>query len=282
MKIIKNLFVILFLTTISYAQDDLLKDVEIQEDKEVTSAFKALKIVNLESTKLAAKGDFYLVIAHRFGYVKNGFDDLFGLDAANTRIQMIYGVTKNLSVHFARDKFRKTYDFAAKYNIINQEKGGFPVQIVGFNSLAINSELKKDIYPNLEFTDRLAFVNQLLISRKFSDDLSLQIAPTYLHENLVSNLPQKNSQYMMGFGGRYKLTKRWSINADYIAHLNRASGSEFKNPLSIGFDLETGGHVFQMFFSNSRALHESGFLANTDGSWGDGQIAFGFNLVRVF
>lgn len=278
----KYFALLLFVPFLQFAQDDLLKDVEIVQDTKVESAFKALKIVNLESTKLAAKGDFYLVIAHRFGYVKNGFDDLFGLDNANTRIQGIYGITNNFSVHVARDKFRKTYDFAAKYNIKSQETNGFPVQIVGFNSMAINSELKSDVFPNLQFSDRLAFVNQLLISRKFSDEFSFQVSPTYLHENLVSYNLQKNNQFLMGFGGRYKLTKRWSVNADYIAHLNRASGSPYKNPLSVGFDLETGGHVFQLFFSNSRALHESGFLANTDGAWGKGEIAFGFNLVRVF
>ena len=194
----------------------------------------------------------------------------------------LFMVNDWLTVHASRSGFNKTYDFAAKYRLIHQVTDGFPFEIVGFSSLAINTALDKDLLPLLEFTDRIAYVNQLLISRKFSDKLSLQVAPTYFHENYVQDNNQENSQFAMGIGGRYKLTSRWSFNVDYAAHLNRASNSAFTNPLSIGFDLETGGHVFQMHFTNAQAMHEIGYLGNTSGKWADGQIAFGFNLVRVF
>ena len=93
---------------------------------------------------------------------------------------------------------------------------------------------------------------------------------------------QDNSQYAIGMGGRYKFAKRWSLNVDYAAHLNRSSSSPFRDPLSIGVDLETGGHVFQMHFSNSQGMHEAGFLGSSTGDWGTGDIFFGFNLLRVF
>jgi len=266
------------------AQDDLLNEIDSTSavNETVSSAFKSLKIVNLESTKLASKGDLYFVVAHRFGYFDNGFEDFFGLDEANTRLQFVYGLTDGISIHASRSGFQKTYEFAAKYRLISQKNSGSPFEIVGFNSLAINTELDKVLLPKLEFSDRLAYVSQILISRKFNDNLSLEMAPTYFHENYVANNSQDNSQFALGLGGRYKFTKRWSFNMDYAAHLNRASNSVFKNPLSIGFDLETGGHVFQMHFTNSQAMHESGYLGNTTGNWGDGQIAFGFNLIRVF
>jgi hypothetical protein len=266
------------------AQDDLLKEIDTISDANEfeVAAFKSLKIVNLESTKLAAKGDLYLVIAHRFGYLDKGFEDFFGLDEANTRIQFVYGLTNGITIHASRSGFQKTYEVATKYRIAGQKKQGFPFEIVGFNSLAINTELEKTTLPKLEFTDRLAYVNQILISRKFNDNLSLEVAPTHFHQNYVANNSQDNSQFALGLGGRYKFSKRWSFNMDYAAHLNRASNSAFKNPLSIGFDLETGGHVFQMHFTNSQAMHESGYLGNTSGSWNDGKIAFGFNLIRVF
>jgi hypothetical protein len=266
------------------AQDDLLKEIDTLSDanESVVAAFKSLKIVNLESTKLAAKGDLYLVIAHRFGYIDNGFEDFFGLDEANTRIQFVYGLTNGITIHASRSGFQKTYEVATKYRLAAQKKQGFPFEIVGFNSLSINTELEKTTLPKLEFTDRLAYVNQILISRKFNDNLSLELAPSHFHQNYVANNSQDNSQFALGLGGRYKFSKRWSFNMDYAAHLNRASNSGFKNPLSIGFDLETGGHVFQMHFTNSQAMHESGYLGNTTGSWNDGQIAFGFNLIRVF
>jgi hypothetical protein len=287
---------LLFCFLISFcanAQEDLLSDIDQEVSNEVTAAFKSMKIINLESTKLAAKGDFYFVVAHRFDYLNNGFEDFFGLDNANTQLKFLYGISENFTVHIARSGFQKTIDGGLKYRLINQKREGFPFTIVGFSSIAINTELDKDDFPLLTFQNRLSYTHQILISRKFSDKLSLQIAPTFFHENTLSDFldennavispnPQDNSQFALGLGGRYKLTKRWSVNADYVAHLNRASQSIYRNPFSIGVDLETGGHVFQMHFTNARAMHESGFLGQTTGRWGEGEIAFGFNLVRVF
>jgi hypothetical protein len=291
----KKLFLaLLFLPAFILAQDDLLKEIDDLEDsKEVSSAFKSLKIINIESTKLASKGDFYFIVAHRFDYLDRGFQDFFGLDNANTQLKFLYGVSEAFTVQIARSGFQKTVDGAIKYRLKQQTKEGFPVSLVGFSSVAINTELRKADFPLLKFENRLSYVHQLLISRKMSEKLSLQIAPTFFHENTLSDLldennqvilpnPQDNSQFALGLGGRYKLTNRWSINADYAAHLNRNSKSIYKNPLAIGVDLETGGHVFQMHFTNARAMHEAGFLGQTTGDWGKGEIAFGFNLVRVF
>jgi hypothetical protein len=278
----KKLIPLLFLfPLLTYSQADLLSGVEAQITKEkVTSAFKALKIVNLESTKLAAKGDLYFVVAHRFGSIKDGFEGFYGLDNANTQIKFIYGLTPSINISAARSEF--AYDFATKYMLLPQIKDGFPVTIAGFNSLSINNTLKESLYPKLEFKNRLTYVAQLLISRKFSEKLSLEIVPSFFHENFVLDPEQSNSQYAIGFGGRYKFAKRWSLNMDYAAHLNRASNSIYKNPLSIGFDLETGGHVFQMHFTSSQAIDEAGYLGRTTGDWTKGDVFFGFNLARVF
>ena len=278
----KKLILLLFLfPLLTYSQDDLLSGVDAPITKEkVTSAFKALKIVNLESTKLAAKGDLYFVVAHRFGSIKDGFEGFYGLDNANTQIKFIYGLTPGINISAARSEF--AYDFATKYMLLPQIKDGFPVTIAGFNSLSINNKLKESLYPKLEFKNRLTYVAQLLISRKFSEKLSLEIVPSFFHENFVLDPEQSNSQYAIGFGGRYKFAKRWSLNMDYAAHLNRASNSIYKNPLSIGFDLETGGHVFQMHFTSSQAIDEAGYLGRTTGDWTKGDIFFGFNLARVF
>jgi hypothetical protein len=278
----KKLILLLFLfPLLTYSQDDLLSGVDTPITKEkVTSAFKALKIVNLESTKLAAKGDLYFVVAHRFGSIKDGFEGFYGLDNANTQIKFIYGLTPGINISAARSEF--AYDFATKYMLLPQIKDGFPVTIAGFNSLSINNTLKESLYPKLEFENRLTYVAQLLISRKFSEKLSLEIVPSFFHENFVLDPQQNNSQYAIGFGGRYKFAKRWSLNMDYAAHLNRASNSIYKNPLSIGFDLETGGHVFQMHFTSSQAIDEAGYLGRTTGDWTKGDVFFGFNLARVF
>ena len=277
----KKILVLLLFPFTLFAQDDLLKEIDsVATNERVESAFKGLKIVNIESTKLAAKGDLYFIVSHRFGSVKDGFEGFFGLDNAATQLKFVYGVNDWLTVSGARSEL--VYDFAAKVMLQPQIKDGFPVAIVGFSSFGINNTLKESNYPNMEFEDRLIYVSQLLVSRKFSNKFSLELAPTYFHENFVEDDNQENSQYAIGMGGRYKLTNRWSLNVDYAAHLNRSSTSRFKNPLSIGVDLETGGHVFQMHFSSSQGIHESGFLGNTTGDWTKGDVFFGFNLLRVF
>lgn len=277
----KLILLLLLLPLASFSQEDLLKGIDTISGKEkVSSAFKGLKIVNLESTKLAAKGDLYFIVAHRFGSVKDGFEGFFGLDNANTQLKFVYGLTDWLTISGARSEL--AYDFSTKYTLFNQTTDGFPVSIAGFTSLAINNTLKESLYPKLTFDDRFTYVQQLLISRKYSEKLSLQLAPTLFHENFVDNAEQDNTQYAIGIGGRYKLSKRWSLNIDYAAHLNRASNSVYKNPLSIGFDLDTGGHVFQMHFTSSQGIHEAGYLGQTTGDWAKGDVFFGFNLLRVF
>lgn len=264
-------------------EDDLFSEIDTDSTQtEVTSAFKSLKIVNLESTKLAAKGDFYFIVAHRFGSIKNGIDTFFGLDDANTQIKFLYGVNEWLTVHVSRSGFQKSYEGAVKYRLMPQQDNGFPVTIVGFNSIVVNTELDKVLLPKLKFNNRLNYTTQLLISRKFSDKLSLELAPTYFHENYVVNDNQDNSQFAIGAGGRYKISKRVALTMDYAAHLNRASNALARNPLSLGVDIETGGHVFQLHFTNAQAMNETGYLGNAFGDWSDGNIYFGFNLVRVF
>jgi len=292
----KNItFFFLLFPFIIFSQDDLLGELneEITEDRKIISVFKSLKVVNFETTKLANKKDFYLVISHRFGSVKNGIDDLFGLDQAVTQFKFIYGVNEWLNIGLARSSNQKKYGVHAKYRLKYQEKNGFPVSIVGYNLITANTSLKDDVYPNINFEDRLSYTSQLLISRKFNDNLSLLLAPSFIHENLATRsfvqengstnfYDEENNQFALGFGGRYKVSKRISINVDYGLHLNRNENSVYNNPLSIGADIETGGHVFQVHFTNAQAMFEEGFITQAQGDWLDGDFFFGFNLVRVF
>ncbi|WP_417871888.1 DUF5777 family beta-barrel protein [Winogradskyella sp.] len=279
------ILIMLLLCQILTAQgDDLLSEIDTDSigDQYATAAFKGLKIVNFESTKLVAKKELTFIVSHRFGSIENGFDSFFGLDDAVTRLNFVYGITDGINIGVSRSSFQKIYEASAKYRLVRQKENGFPFTIVAYNSILINTALEKENLPKLEFRDRLGYTAQLLISKKVSSKLSLEVAPTFFHDNFVAYDEQHNSQYAIGFGGRQKLGKRWSINLDYGWHLNRADGSPFKNPLSIGFDLETGGHVFQMHFSNAQAMNTNGFLGQATGDWSDGNIYFGFNLSRVF
>ena len=283
MKFSKLLIICLLIPFLGTTQNDLLEEIDKQDSvKQAYAAFKGLKIVNFESTKLVNKREFYFVISHRFGSIKNGFDDFFGLDFANTRIQLIYGFTDGFNLSISRHSFNKTYEMNGKYSLARQNSN-FPVALVGYTQGAINTLLEEAlILRPVEFSDRISFTQQLLISRKVNEKLSLQLMPTYFYEGYVEYEPQDQNQFALGFGGRYKVGKRWSINIDYGWHLNRASGSPFVNPLSIGVDIETGGHVFQLHFTNAQPTFESGFLGNAVGDWSEGDIYFGFNISRVF
>lgn len=279
------ILVMLLLCLFSTAQEnDLLSEIDTDSviDNYATAAFKGLKIVNFESTKLVAKKEMTFIVSHRFGSIENGFDSFFGLDDAVTRLNFVYGLSDAINVSVSRSSFQKIYEASAKYRLVRQQENGFPFTVVGYNSILVNTALEKENLPKLEFRDRLGYTAQVLISKKVSSKLSLELAPTFFHDNYVAYNEQHNSQYAIGFGGRQKLGKRWSINVDYGWHLNRADDSPFKNPLSIGFDLETGGHVFQMHFSNAQAMNTNGFLGQATGDWSDGNIYFGFNLSRVF
>jgi hypothetical protein len=283
MKKLNILFLLLPLFVLSQ-EDDLLKEIDdatVSETYEI-AAFKGLKIVNFESTKMVPQKQLYFVVSHRFGSIKTGIEDFFGLDQAVTRLNFIYGITDGINLGVSRSSFQRTYESSLKLRLLRQKKGGVPFTVVLFNTVLLNTALDEEQLPELKFENRLGYTTQVLISKKLNPNLSLQIAPTYFHDNLVAIDEQENSQYSIGIGGRHKLTKRWSINMDYGLHLNRASNSPFKNPFSIGFDLETGGHVFQLHFTNAQPMNTNTFLGQATGDWSNGDVFFGFNLSRVF
>jgi hypothetical protein len=271
----------LFLVTMSYSQDDLLKSLDSTQvvDTYSTATFKALQLVTLQTTKMAGKKEFYFVVSHRFGSVKDGFDSFFGLDNATTKLGGIYGVTDWLSVSLSRHTLNKMYETGLKYRMARQSDN-FPVDIVGYSVADINTFLEKEQYPRLEFKDRMTYVQQLLISRKIGQKLSLELVPSFVHKNLYNPDIERDNQFSFGGGGRYKITKRLSVNLEYMHNFDKPEF--YKNPLSVGLDVETGGHVFQLIFTNSQSMSESGYLTNASGDWGKGDFFFGFNLYRVF
>lgn len=281
----KKILLALFLAPcLALAQDDLLEEIDtvtVQNDYEI-AAFKGLKIVNFETTKMVPKSRLYFVVSHRFGSIKTGIEDFFGLDQAVTRLNFIYGITDGINLGISRSSFEKTYESSLKLRLVRQSENGSPFNIMSFNTVLLNGALDKDNLPGLGFEHRLSYAVQALISRKMSQKLSLEVIPTFFHDNLVSLDEQDNSQYAIGFGGRYKISNRVSLNADYGVHMNRASNSPFKNPLSVGVDIETGGHVFQLHFTNAQPMNINTFLDQATGDWGKADIYFGFNLLRIF
>ncbi|MBH1960047.1 MAG: hypothetical protein I8H68_08035 [Flavobacteriia bacterium] len=264
----------------AFSQEDLLKEIDTVASAEIYQpSFKALQIVTGQSTKMPAKKEFYVDISHRFGDVSDGFKTFFGLDHATTKLGVIYGLTDGISLSAARHTYQKTYEFGAKYRLLKQ-MGEMPFDVVGYHVIDINSELDRDNYPNLRFTDRMAYLTQILISRRFSESFSMQLTPTYIHRNLINPEIENENLFAAGIGGRYKISKRVSLNAEYF--LNMEDENYYQNPLSVGMDIDTGGHIFQLVFTNSQPITEVGYISNATGNWGKGHFFFGFNLYRVF
>ncbi len=289
MKLLKITLSAFFLFCFGFAnaQDDLMNELDAtkSDKKEISSAaFKGLQVVNMQSTKLPMKGEFYFLVSHRFGDLTNGMNNFFGLDAAYTKLGGIYGVTNWLSLGLSRQTYQKTYELAVKYKLANQIDGGFPVTIVGYNTMDIRSDLKTTLYPDLRASDRFAYSSQLIVSRKVNSSLSFQVNPMFIHKNLYDELADQKNTFLLGTGARCKISKRLSINLDYAARLNLPEAYDYSvhNPISLGLDIETGGHVFQLVFSNSQTMNDVAYYTTASGIKGGRGIFFGFNMYRVF
>jgi len=270
------------------AQEDLMNMLEEEagEQTDYTSAtFKSTRILNGHSIERMPQGQLDFRIHHRFGQINSGAYELWGLDQANIHFGLEYGFTNWFMAGVGRGTYEKTYDGFIKLSPLRQSKGAqnMPVSVSLFASTAVNSLKWSDPERTNYFSSRLSYVFQVLVARKFNQRFSAQITPSLVHKNLVPTELDPNDMFALGFGGRIKLTNRISFNAEYY-HVFKSDylSESIYDPLSIGFDIETGGHVFQLIFTNSLAMIEKGFLTETTGQWSKGDIHFGFNLSRVF
>jgi len=277
----KIILILLFSPVFVFAQDDLMQLLNDDSNYKISSTFKGVKIVNSQSVELVNKGDLLFLIQHRFGTLNSGAYNLYGLDNAQVRFGLDYGVNDWSSIGLGRSSFLKTIDANAKIKLVSQSKGEdfFPFSIVWYSSAFFKQAIWKDMRADdYLFSDQMSYVQQVLVARKINSALSLQLSPTLVHKNIV-NQGDDNDLMSVGFGARHKLTSRISLNAEYFLQLGKESSI---NPLSLGVDIETGGHVFQLHLSNSAAMFERAFIHETNGKWSNGDIYFGFNISRVF
>ncbi|MCB0767190.1 MAG: hypothetical protein KDB95_08280 [Flavobacteriales bacterium] len=273
-----------------FGQDDLLDLLGEEETGPVytNASFKTTRVINGHSLENTAHGVLDLRISHRFGFLSGGVNEFFGLDNADVRLGLDYGVTDRLMVGIGRSGFQKTVDGFAKYKVLRQcdEGCGMPITLAVVASSSITTARATEVPwygPDRQdyFTHRLSYSWQMILGRKFSEGFTLQLTPGVVHRNLVEAENDPNDLVNVGIGGRVKLTKRLAVNGEYF-HVLRDEVPGFTNSLSLGFDIETGGHVFQLHFTNSTGMFERAFITETTGKWGDGDIHFGFNISRVF
>lgn len=275
---------ILILTTSLNAQNDLLDVLDQELDLEgstVEAIFKGTRLINGHSVETRKKYNLDFIISHRFGRLNGGAYQFFGLDQSSVRFGFDYGLTDNVNLGLGRSSFEKTYDAYFKYAFLHQATGStsFPFSATFLSSVAIKTIREPQF--DFGFSDKLAFTQQLLIARKFSQSFSLQLMPTYIHFNTIYPDDENNDVVAAGIGGRVKLNQRVSLNAEYYYQLTQKS-SDYRNVIAIGFDIETGGHVFQLQLTNAQSMIEKGFLAETTGDFFNGDIHFGFNISRTF
>jgi len=278
-------FILLATTKLCLAQDlDLLDEPELETIDYTTATFKTNRVVNGHSIETVAKNEFDFKISHRFGFLSGGPYDMFGLDQATMRIGGDYGITNNLNVGLGRSTVDKTYDGFVKYKFLKQSTGlkTMPVTATWISHMGITTLKWPQPDRQNYFSSRLHYTHQLLIARKFTEGLSVQLSPTLVHKNIVDSTKFKNDILSLGVGVRQKLTSRTTLNLEYYYVIPNQLEEDKTNVLSVGFDIETGGHVFQLFFTNSSGPFEKAFITDTKAKWLDGDIRFGFNIARVF
>lgn len=264
--------------------DELLEDIEEEPDYEL-NAFKGTRVINSASTEMVWKNNLDFRVSHRFGELRSGSYDLYGLDQAYMRLSFTYGLTDLINIEIGRSNVGKIYDGSVKWKIMRQAKGDSkrPFGIVLLSNMALQT-LKPDRsrYDPYYFTHRLFYTHQVLVSRKFNKNFTLQIMPTLVHRNFIDSQKYKNDVFSLGIGGRNKISRKTAITYEYFYVLPGQINTKYRNSLSVGLDIETGGHVFQLHFTNSRLMNEKGFIAETEGDWLKGGVHFGFNISRIF
>ena len=277
----------IILITPLIGQDDLLDILEDDSSKPVIveSSFKGTRVVNAQSLEIPRPKILQFMIQHRFGSIENGFYDLFGMDYATIRFDFHYGLTERLSFGAGRSSLDKIYDIFVKTKLLRQSSGtrSFPVSVLLYSDIGIDTKRKSENDPAVkdEYLNRLLYVNQLIIGRKFNRSLSLEILPTLIHRNLVPTNQDDHDLVSVGIAGRYKLSNRISVNADYFIPLGDRS-EDYQNSVAIGVDYETGGHVFQVMIANSQGPYEYTFIENARGNFSTGVLYLGFNISRAF
>lgn len=284
-NIIKLLFFLIFCEQVC-AQElmDILNKETPQTKEFVSATFKGTRIINGQSIENRKKGVLEFLISHRFGRINEGIDNFFGLDDSNIRFGLEYAFTDNLTLGLGRSSYEKTYDGFVKYKFLKQSIGvqKFPFSMSLFGSIAKKTIKNYEPENEPDFNDRLFYTTQVLIARKFNKEFSLQLSPTYIHRNTVAINSDPHDIFVIGAGGRYKVSKRVSINAEYFHTINPLKSIDTHNSLAFSVDIETGGHVFQLILSNAITMIENSFITETTGNFFKGDIHFGFNISRDF
>lgn len=271
--------------------DSLLNTLLVDERNEkIQATFKSTHLVLLNTNETQKKNDLAFWINHRFGDIGGQFGGaktLFGLDLApDIYIGFDYGFTDKLTLGIGRGKYDATYNFLAKYKLIQQKENSTPFSLTLFGQTAVVSREAFNVNEFPKQGNRTSHFLSGIFTSKVSPSLSVLVSPGVLLRNKTTEMRDPNNLFSIGMGGRLKLYKRFSLIADYtlVEGFGRPDdlGTQFFNPLGAGIEIETGGHIFSLNFQNSPYIIENNFIANTQKSWRDGGVRWGFAISRNF
>lgn len=290
----------------AFAQEELEKELAAPAagKEKVSATFKSTKLINGHTNETLYKNELDFKVDHRFGDIagsNGGIRKFFGLDnSTDVRIGFEYGLTDNLTIGLARAKgataVQQLYEGSLKYRLLQQttdDRIPFAVTLFGSNTIAAVTANKDDPSSPIAydgFKDRQNWVAQIILARKFSSNLSFTLTPSYVHRNFTAFRDQ-NDMFAVGVGGRFKFTRRMALVVDYFlpfrdksdkAYLEQVTATKFYNPLGVGLEMETGGHVFHLNFTNATGIQEMQYIPQTTSSWLKGQYRWGFSISRRF
>lgn len=249
-----------------------------EEENYTNNTFQGVRLVNEQSANLTDKGKLLLLIQHRFGEIDGGLYQLFGLDQATLRLGFEYGFGENLNLGFGRSTYMKTYDVYGKYRLAHQTDN-FPLTMVV--SAAGSVPTIRNVFPDQHnnFSDKLSGNVQLHIAKRIGN-IGFQVSPGYLSTRFVPTQNESFSLFTLGLAGSVRISEDVSANIEYLPHFN--PDLETTKPLSLGVDIDTGGHLFQLILSNSQQFITNSLYTASRGDWTEGTLFFGFNLIREF
>jgi len=278
-----------FIVSMTCAQAQSLLDLLNEENAKnkdtlyTEAIFKSTRMINGQSIETGGRNILNIMISHRFGNVNSGVKEMFGLDHSFVRLGVEYGLTDRIDLGLGRSSDQKLVDSYFKWKIIRQSSGVYnvPVSIAWYSNASVSLlEWEEPNRDNL-FSSRMYYVHELLVARKMNSKLSMQLSPGVVHRNLVADSKAQNDVPFVGISARYKLNARIAVSMEYYYILPGEIAKQTENSLSIGVDIETGGHVFQLHFSNNRGMTEK-YIPDNLNSWSKSQFGFGFNIKRQF
>jgi len=287
-KIVTISFFLLILSESNLFAQSLLDSLDsiVNQPKQteyIEATFKAPRLINGQTVELIGKKELGVIISHRFASINEGAYNFYGLTESKIRLGLDYGLLNKINIGFGIASYQRTFDGFFKINLLRQSKGNrnIPVTVVYTSTAYYTAEKWTEPERNNLFSSRLFYSHQLQIARKFGNRISLQLTPGIIHRNLVKREIDQNNVYSVGMGGRFKLTNRLALNTEYYYLLPGQTAKDFTNSFSLGLDIETGGHVFQLLFTNSLSPQEFIVIPETTNKWVNKDIHFGFNIIRI-